>query len=109
MFQEGRASNLKLVAIGGQLAAYRAALESRYELDTEGPELEAFLSAPSVVGGAPPARASHKPTSSGSSDAPSAAIGNGKGRRTKGISTSGQRRARTATRSEAETSEGEST
>lgn len=49
MFQDARVSNLNLVSIRGQLDAYRAALESRYELDTDGEELEAFLSAPSVV------------------------------------------------------------
>jgi hemerythrin superfamily protein len=38
MFQDARDSTLNLVAIGGQLDAYRAALESRYELDTDGRE-----------------------------------------------------------------------
>ena len=46
MFQDARDSNLNLVAMGGQLDAYRAALESRYELDTDGRDLEAFLIGP---------------------------------------------------------------
>lgn len=110
MFQEARDSSLDLVAIGGQLDAYRAALESRYELDTDGEELAAFLSAPTVVGAAAPASTYHTPRRTSRGDATSAAKGNGKrGRRSKGISTSGRRRARRSTRPEAEASEGEST
>jgi len=110
MFQEARDSTLNLVAIGGQLDAYRAALESRYELDADGEELAAFLSAPTVVGTAAPASTYHKPRRTSRSEATSAAKGNGeRGRRSKGISTSGRRRARRSTRPEAEASEGEST
>jgi hemerythrin superfamily protein len=110
MFQEARASSLNLVAIGGQLDAYRAALESRYELDTAGEELAAFLSARTVVATAAPVSASHKPRRSGRSDATSGPEGNGRRRRrSNGISTSGRRRARRPSRPEAEASEGEST
>jgi hemerythrin superfamily protein len=111
MFQEARDSSLNLVAIGGQLDAYRAALESRYELDTDGEELAAFLSAPTVMGTAAPVSTyQYQPRRTSRSDETSAAEGNGKpGRRSKGISTSGRRRARRSTRPEAEASEGEST
>jgi hypothetical protein len=50
IFDEARDSDLDLPAMGGQLGAYRAALESRYELDTDGRELAAFLAADTVVG-----------------------------------------------------------
>jgi len=78
MFQEARASNLNLVAIGGQLDAYRAALHSRYELDRDGEELQAFLSAPTIIGGNASASPSRKPMRSGKGAALSAVAGNGK-------------------------------
>ena len=112
MFQEARDSSLNLVAIGGQLDAYRAALESRYELDTDGEELAAFLSTPTVRGTAAPASTYQypKPRRTSRRDATSAAESNGKpGRSSEGISTWGRRRARRSTRPEAEASEGEST
>jgi hemerythrin superfamily protein len=109
-FQQARASNLNLLAIGGQLDAYRAALESRYELDTDGKELEAFLSAPTVLGPTTAASASHKvrrPAKDGAGSAP-----NRKDKprhRIKGVLASRRRRARRSSRPEAEASEGEST
>ena len=111
MFQAARASNLNLVAIGGQLDAYRAALESRYELDTDGTELEAFLSAPTVVGFATPGSTAHEPRRPpGRNDATSTVKANGKrGRRTRSIPISARRRARRSNRPGAEASEGEST
>jgi hemerythrin superfamily protein len=50
IFDLARDSDLDLSALGGQLQAYRSALESRYELDTDGRELASFLSAETVVG-----------------------------------------------------------
>jgi hemerythrin superfamily protein len=109
MFQDARDSDLNLVAMGGQLDAYRAALESRYELDRDGKELEAFLSAPTVVKlAAAPASGSRKPRPKRRSEATSVPGVNGRPRRRiKGISTSQQRRTRKSGRPAAEASEGE--
>jgi hemerythrin superfamily protein len=51
MLPEARASNLNLFELRRQLDAYRAALESRYDLDADGTELAAYLCAPTVLGG----------------------------------------------------------
>lgn len=99
MFRDARDSNLNLVAIGGQLDAYRAALEARYELDTDGKDLEAFLRAPTVLRLA----ASHTLRPPGGPDAKTAAR-----KRGKPLSTSQRRRARRSG-PPAEASEGEST
>ena len=106
MFQDARDSDLDLVAMGGQLDAYRAALESRYELD--GKDLEAFLSTPTVVRLAlAPVSAPRKPRPQGRDDATSVPGGNGRPRRRiKSISTSQQRRTRKSRRAAAEASEG---
>jgi hypothetical protein len=110
MFQEARDSDLNLVAMGGQLDAYRAALESRYELDTDGRDLEAFLSTPTVVRIATaPASASRTPRPKGKS-VTSVLGGNDKARRrTKSIATSQQRRTRRSGHTRTEASEGEPT
>ena len=52
MFELARHADLDLSALGGQLAAYRAALRSRYELDPDGEELRSYLSARTVVNNA---------------------------------------------------------
>jgi hypothetical protein len=105
MFQDARDSNLNLVAIGGQLDAYRAALESRYELDTDGRDLEAFLATRTVLGPA----ASHTLMPTGKPAAKAAARKRGKPRRAmNAISTSQRRRARRSVRPATEASEGES-
>jgi hemerythrin superfamily protein len=108
MLQDARDSDLDLVAMGGQLDAYRAALESRYELDRDGKDLEAFLSTPTVVRLAlAPVSASRKPRPQAGDDATSVAGGNGRPRRRiKSISTSQQRRTRKSRRAAAEASEG---
>jgi len=109
-FQKARASYLNLLVIGGQLDAYRAALESRYELDTGGKELKAFLSAPTILGPTTAASASHKAGRPAKRDASSASKRNGKPRhRIRGVLASRRRRARRSCQPEAETSEGEST
>src|SRR6185295_4808358 len=50
IFDQARASGLDLVAIGRQLHAYRTALQYRYDLDSDGTELEAYLAAPALLG-----------------------------------------------------------
>jgi len=107
MFHEARASTLNLVAIGGQLDAYRAALESRYELDTDGLELAAFLSAPTVLDPETESDATMRRTSRG---ATSGAPENSKvQRRIGGPAIARQRRVRASGRPEAGASKGEST
>lgn len=100
MFREARGSNLNLVAIGGQLDAYRAALESRYELDTDGEELDAFLSAPTIMGpAAKPAAAQHKTRRSARGDVTTASRRNGKPvRKGKSAPTSARSRSRRSSR-----------
>lgn len=49
LFSEARDSPLNLFALGGQLGAFRAALESRYELAGAEDEIAAFLAAPTVL------------------------------------------------------------
>jgi hemerythrin superfamily protein len=106
MFQDARDSNLNLVAMGGQLDAYRAALESRYELDTDGRDLEAFLTARTVL----ELTASHTLRPTGRPAAKAAARKRGKPRRAMNtISTSQRRRARRSSRPATEASKGEST
>jgi beta-lactamase class A len=51
MFEMAGNTALDLSAIGGQIDAYRAALRSRYELDTDGEELKHYLTARTVVSG----------------------------------------------------------
>lgn len=107
IFQEARASNLNLVAIGGQLDAYRAALESRYELDTDGQELEAYLSTPSVA--APHQQTSPEARHAARSAASASLRSRKASRNSKSASASERRRTRRSGGPEPEASKGEST
>ena len=50
IFDQALTSGLDLVSIGRQLDAYRTALRYRYDLDRDGSELEAYLTAPALFG-----------------------------------------------------------
>jgi hemerythrin superfamily protein len=104
VFEEARLSDLDLSALGGQMDAYRAALRSRYELDTSGEDLAAYLAAGPVEDAAEhrsparsglnrmrrPRRASRAEMSS-SAPKPGAATA-----RRRRLATTGQRRSRRA-------------
>jgi hemerythrin superfamily protein len=110
MFQQARDSDLNLVAIDGQLDTYRAALESQYELATDGKELEAFLSGPTALGPETRVSAPHRLSRPARNEASSAPKGKDKPRRElKSTPTARRRRARMSSGPEAEAFEREST
>jgi hypothetical protein len=99
MFEEARDSALNLSAIGGQLEAYKAALQSRYELDADGVELAAYLSAPTLLNDAGASDSEHKPRTYIRGAAASNAGVDERGRTRSGNGSAGlQRRLRKASR-----------
>ena len=99
MFSEARDSDLNLSTLGAQLDAYKAALQSRYELDTDGVELAAYLAAPTLLRAAGARSTQRKRQTSIRSPTSSSARANGGGRAgERNVSAGTQRRARRTSR-----------